>query len=262
MGTGDPIPTGPSLYAGEGLMEGRAFFWVACKGDGRYPYEDEARQSAHLVRKHMPDIDRILLTDRSQAKGKAFTRVVAESVGEAPWYIRSVRYWNRVLELGYDKLIGLDTDAWLLAPVYELFDMLDRFDFMAAHEGPRQTLKREIASTPRPFSEPQIGVIAFRNNEAIQALFARWLEIAEARPDIYGVNDQSSLREAIWRDDRQVQFYVFPSEWNCRFHFGTWVRLKVKILHGRSKDIGKVEREVNRQAGKMRAWRPKELLRL
>lgn len=251
-------------------MAGKAFFWVACKGDGRYPYEDEARRSALRVKDHMPDIDRILLTDRPQEGGEAFTRVVVDSGGKGPWYIRSVRYWNLALTLGYDRFIALDTDAWLLAPVYDLFRLLDRFDFLGAHEGPRQTLKHPPPTTAPPsLSEFNIGVIAFRNSGAVQGLFARWLEIAEALPDVYGINDQASLREAIWRGDgRRVQFFVLPSEYNCRWRFGTWVRQGVKILHGRpDRDKGpeyidKVARVVNENAGKMRSWGPKELLRL
>jgi len=209
----------------------------------------------------MPDVARVLVTDRKTQKGQQFTRVIASARTGDSWYVNAIRYYGLTLQTEYERILLLDTDVHILYPIYELFDMLDRFDFMGVHEGPRQTAPT-VHPIPKPFSEFNIGVLMYKNSDGMKTLFANWLRMHEEHQDVYGNNDQASLREAVWMDDQGLQFYVVPSEWNCRFHFGTWVKLQVKVMHGRSKDIGKVEREVNRQAGKMRAWRPKELLRL
>ena len=229
-----------------------ALLWVAC-GD---KYVAEARVSAVYARRAMPDIARVLVTNKGVHDG-VFTRVVVSPRKLDPWYLDSTRYHNLALDLPYDRISALDSDAYIVHPVYDLFEMLDRFDFMGVHEGPRRTA-RTVSPVPDPFAEFNIGVLAYRNNAVVKALFADWLNLYRGRVDVYGNNDQASLREAVWRA-RDLRIYVLSSEYNCRFHFGTWVSKEVKILHGRSGDLAKVERAENKRPGRMRAWRTREL---
>jgi len=220
----------------------RSFFWVAC-GD---QYVAEAIEYAKRAKRFMPDIGRFLLTDKRIRSHGVFNPVKAISWREdEPWFLKNVRYYNLALQEmdEVERIVALDTDAYLLAPAYELFDVLDRFDFVGAHEGPRRT-GRTVNPIPDAFSEFNVGVLAFRNNERVRGLFARWLKMYEENVDVYGDNDQSSLREAIWLDESGLQIHVMPPEFNCRFHFGTYVHGQVRRftgapgiltrLHGRS----------------------------
>lgn len=218
----------------------------------------EAHASAEYPKQAMPDVDRVLVTDRCIPDTGTFTRIVVSPRELEPWYLDSTRYHNLALELPHDRFISLDSDAYVVHPVYDLFEMLDQFDFMGVHEGPRWTA-RTVEPIPEPFSEFNIGMLAYRNNAVVRAMFADWLDLYKGHVDVYGNNDQAPLREAAWRA-HDLRIYVLSSEYNCRFHFGTWVSREVKILHGRSKDLGKVERKINKRKGRMRAWGDKALL--
>lgn len=237
----------------------RSFFWVAC-GD---QYVAEAIESAKRAKRFMPDVGRFLLTDKRIRSHGLFSPVKAINFGDGPWFLQNVRGYHHALhefEEG-DQLVALDTDAYLLAPAYELFDVLERFDFVGVHEGPRCT-GRTVNPIPDAFSEFNVGVLAFRNNERVRELFGRWLRLYEENVNIYGDNDQSSLREAIWTDESGLQIHAMPSEFNCRFHFGTYVNGQVRVIHGGTRNIDKVAKALNDREWKTRAWQPKELLRL
>lgn len=232
----------------------RAFIWVAC-GD---KYIAEATESAQRAKRLMPDIGRVLLTDK-KVKGPFQVHVFPQ--GEGSWFLNNVRYYNRALELGIDRMIALDSDAYVVAPCYEMFDALDRFDFIGAHEGPRWTAPT-VTKIPDVFAEFNIGSLVFRNNAKIKALFALWLDLYEKHPDVYGDNDQAPLREALWMMAGDLQIHVMPSMYNCRFHFGSLVVGPVRILHGGYRDIDRMARIVNKDSGKARVWDCKELLRI
>lgn len=223
----------------------------------------EVIESARRAKKHMPDVGRFLLTDRRIRSHGLFNPIKAMSLGEGPWFLQNVRGYHHALhefEEG-DQLVALDTDAYLLAPAYELFELLDRFDFCGMHEGPRRT-SPTVSEIPDAFSEFNVGVLAFRNNERVRTLFGRWLSLYEEHTDVYGDNDQGPLREAIWLDRSGLQIHTFPLEFNCRFHFGTYVHGQVRVIHGGTRDIDKVARALNDREWKTRAWQPKELLRI
>lgn len=237
----------------------RSFFWVA-SGD---QYVQEAIESARRAKKFMPDVGRFLLTDKRIRSHGLFNPVKAINFGDGPWFLQNVRGYHCALhefEEG-DQLVALDTDAYLLAPAYELFELLDRFDFCGMHEGPRRT-GRVVGHIPDAFSEFNVGVLAFRNNERVRGLFDRWLGLYEENVDVYGDNDQSSLREALWLDDSGLQIHTFPPEFNCRFHFGAYVHGQVRVIHGGTPNIDKVARALNDREWKTRAWQPKDLLRI
>lgn len=231
----------------------KAFVWVACG----YKYVGEARLSAKGVQYYMPDIPRVLVTDEP-IKKLPFTRVVQYPEVEGPWYLRNVAFYNKALELNYERMIFFDSDIVVLAPIYDVFALLERFDVVAAHAPARRTSPSSM-TIPEAFPEFNIGVFGVHNIPRVRKLFASWLWLYEHNYQYYGENDQGVLREAVWRDER-VQVYVLPPEYNCRFHFGTWVKGEIKILHGRHHDLAFVEAAVNEEAGTMRAWRPKELL--
>lgn len=151
-----------------------------------------------------------------------------------------------------ERLLYLDSDTYVIDPVPELWELLERFDLAAAHAPGRQTAPT-VERIPETFPEFNIGVIAQRNNGPVKRLWRDVLGRITTHFDNYGNNDQAPLREALW-NNQEVRLAVLPPEYNCRFNFGTFVTGRVKILHGRG-DFARVAASLNAQVG-MRTWQP------
>lgn len=241
----------------------RAAFWVAWGWD----YVDEARASAESVKRHMPDVDCVLYVrkkDRNVAEkrvGASFDRVIGSAVGKrlkhAHLMLHGLRYRvDAVHQLSeYDQLLFLDTDTHMCAPVYDLFEVLEKFDIILTLSTGRRARKGG-PHIPDIFPEYNSGVVCFRNTDKVRAFHNRWLALYIEHKYAFQNSNQRSLREAVWTDKSGLRVYVMPPEYNCRFEIGTWVKERVRILHGRSGDIARVERTVNKDVGRMRAWKP------
>jgi hypothetical protein len=105
---------------------------------------------------------------------------------------------------------------------------------------------------PDAFPEINIGVLGIANNAVMKRFVSDWLQRYELYHAIYGNNDQAPLREALWYA-KVVNLYVMPPEYNCRFGFGGFAALPVKVLHGRGMSFEAAEKIVNHAPG-MRAW--------
>lgn len=240
----------------------RAAFWVAWGWD----YVNEACVSAESVKRHMPDIDRVLYVrqkdlDRTkQMTGATFNRVLGSTIKRLKHghlMLHGLRYRvDAIRQLTeYDQLLFLDTDVYMCAPIHDVFEALERFDMMFAL-GTGLRSRKGGPALPDVFPEYNSGVMPFQNTDKVRAFHERWLDLYMEHRYAFKNTNQRSLREAIWTDKSGLRFYVMPPEYNCRFMWGTWVKLKVKILHSRAKDIVRIERIVNENAGRMRAWKP------
>jgi len=143
----------------------------------------------------------------------------------------------------FKKTLFLDCDTHVCSNFLELFDLLDTFDFAAAHEPGRISLKRNetledkrvhLQDIPACFSEFNTGVILFNNVKTVLDLFDQWLDLYRAFKD-QCEHDQPSLLAAIYRS--KFRFYVLPPEYNVKFHTCCFVSGDAKILHGRISDI-------------------------
>ncbi len=220
-------------------------------------YIEEARCSAESVRHHMPYVRRELFTpDENVEPGTAF-----DGVNPLPprihtmWYLDSIRYLMLALRFLPEYLIWLDGDTYCCMRFGEMFDMLDRFDLIAAHAPARRTgLVNSLI--PRCFSELNIGVVGLHNTERLWAFVERWYLQHVQHAEIYGNNDQNSLKEALWLD-KELRWYVLPPEWNQRLVSpdGYFLCDKVRFLHGRHPNMEKLAESANRGEG-MRVWKP------
>lgn len=224
-----------------------AIFWIA-NGER---YAGEAEKSAESVARQMPDTPRILLCPDTVYVHNFTHTVRLPARSHSLWYVDFVAYMNQALGLlKYDKLLYLDTDTWMCAPVGEVFDLLDRFDIASTH-APARTISPTSEPVPACFAEYNTGVLAFNNSKMIKQIFAAWLKTYLKDPALYGENDQAPLREVLWG---WVWAYVLPPEYNCRFGFGGQAAGMIKILHGRSNDIAALARRINDDQG-IRGWR-------
>lgn len=226
--------------------------WIAWGNN----YIQEAIASAASLKAQMPDVTTCLFTSDNFKEG--FDRVGAVGSRAGEWYTTLVRWCNNALDLLPEgaKCLYFDTDTYIIVPLYDLFDMLDKFDVLGAHAPARftQPFMPMPISIPDAFPELNIGVMGFRNNAVVKTLFADWTQKQESGK--YDNNDQRSLRAALWESDAKL--YVLSPEYNFRFGFGGFAGRPVRILHGRSENIGVLAAKVSTRVA-MVTWKRGEL---
>jgi hypothetical protein len=165
------------------------------------------------------------------------------------WFLDSTRYFMRALRTlraeGFDVAIYLDADTFVCGDLTPLVHLAKSVDFAGAHAPGRRTRATTI-EIPSSFPEINIGVNLFnlRNYDVIETVDL-WYERYLHNVDLYGNNDQASLRETLWHNRYGIRTAVLPPEFNFRFGFGGFLRGRCVVLHGRSNDIRQVARKVN-----------------
>lgn len=230
----------------------KVFIWISSSDY----YNSEAIKSAQSVRDCMPTTDCLLFTTNTHSTGDFVGAVIELKPRQYNlWYLDFVNYLTstlpRLSNLGYDKVVYLDTDTYMCAPVPEIFDLLNTFELASVY-APARRISHTVEKISDCFPEFNTGVLAFKINEAVLELFDSWLEIYEAYPDLYGENDQAPLREVLYHWGGR--FCAMPIEYNCRFGFGGQARGQIKILHGRSDNMAALARDIN-ASDEIRGWR-------
>jgi len=142
----------------------------------------------------------------------------------------------------FDRTLFLDADTWVVEPVPEVFETLERFDVALAHAPWREVYD---VGVPLCFPEHNGGVVAFRRSCELDDVLARWerqfLRDSEERTDERRVGyfpSQASLRHVLYDSDLRV--CTLPPEYNWR---GTgYVHHKVRIVHKRPDPRGEARR--------------------
>jgi hypothetical protein len=114
----------------------------------------------------------------------------------------------------FERTLYLDADTLVLAPLGDLFDVLERFDLALAHDVRRMSaLVREGYEVDTPYAFPQLnsGVMLYRLTSGMQALLADWARLFALSG---GLRDQPVLRDLLWCSD--IRFWVLPPEFNLR----------------------------------------------
>lgn len=114
----------------------------------------------------------------------------------------------------FERTLYLDCDTLVLAPLGDLFDLLERFELALAHDMRRDTaLIREGLEEATPYAFPQMnsGVVLYRRSAPVLGFLAEWARrFAQAKV----TRDQVVLKDMLWRSD--LRFYVLPPEFNLR----------------------------------------------
>ncbi len=201
----------------------------------------EACVSASSVRQHMPDIPATLYTDIiSSSLASFFDNIVPL---ENPQH-SSFDKIAPLIQSPYEKTLFLDSDTLAIEAVYELADLMDRFDLAYCH-APVRKFGSELPDVPDAFPEANTGVLVYRKSTSLLKLFHSWAEIykqclaLETPP----IRDQPAFRQALYHSD--IRATVLPSEYNLRTHFPFYAHGKVKILHGRGPSLEKALRLIN-----------------
>lgn len=217
-------------------------------------YLSEAAASIASVRRHLPEARCIVYTDRARfVEGADEVRVEPPAEAEEDPFLYCIRCLRKVPE---ERFLFLDTDTLVVEPIDDLFPLLERFDFAAAHApirllsymAPEQA--RYLAGIPESFPEFNSGVMLIRRSAEMARMFARWEERfrEQHRADPHPwTHDQPALREAVYRS--RLAITVLPPEYNFRLPFPTMVAGPVRILHGRHRSLGELGRHLNAMRG-------------
>ena len=188
----------------------------------------EVAFSAESLKKYNPDLHTTIFTDQ---------KVSCEFIDEREIVRADSRHRRHKVDFigqsPYERTLFLDTDTIVNHRVDDMFELLDVFDFVAAHDLARKRLTysnamREYQEIPYAFSEINTGVMAFRKNALTAGLFRTWHDtfykfIGKCQWD------QPSMRISLWQSCQQgLKVYIVPVEYNLRSRA---VREKNRNLH-------------------------------
>ncbi len=138
----------------------------------------------------------------------------------------------------YSKTLFLDSDACLITPADDLFQLLQVSHLAASHAPVRHPPGWTDVSVPSSFPELNTGVLLIRRSEAVKQLMDTWLLMYDNLLEMYGQSwDQASFRSVLWSmlKRQQLRFFHLPPESNLRTT-KPWFAgrgLPVQIIHGR-----------------------------
>lgn len=219
---------------------GRNCIVFACSG-ARYAHE--AVVAARQVKAVMPEIDILGFADGDGCRVFAGSGLFAQAF-EIPDPARSYIDKAKIdVPAAYDRALFLDTDVHVVQRLDTVFELLERFEIVAAHEPTRFTTDAAFKTlldwgAPRGFPECNSGVIGFQNTDRVRAFFAAWRakhrELHDGSTPPIKV-DQPSFRLALWESD--LRLYILPPEFNFRHTMPGFVGgyYGVMILHGRTR---------------------------
>jgi hypothetical protein len=207
----------------------------------------EAVNAAHSCKAVMPDVPILIFTEAGNHHS-VFDEI---RVIEAPKF--SIQ--DKVLcmpDSPFEKTLFLDTDTCLEKPVYELFDLLDSYEFMGTHETSRgYYYHHETKEIPICFSEINSGVLAFRMTPNVRQLLADWPKEYLLAKEWLGKHGQTIW--ALTNDQPSLKIYILPTEYNALRFTGTYLYGDAKIIHGRGNQK-KIAKEMNEMSQINRVW--------
>ena len=172
-------------------------------------YLDLAQQAAQSLREPDPDLPIDVFTDLLDDPGNA----VFDQVHPVPSSHPRVKL-ECFAKARFDRVLFLDCDVLVLAPLGDLFDLTDRFALSIAHDVRRRSdliKKGHSVQTPYAFPQMNSGAMVNRNEAERAAFFAEWKRRYDASGE---ARDQITLKDLLWESD--LRFYVLPPEFNLR----------------------------------------------
>ncbi|HEY8966643.1 MAG TPA: hypothetical protein VIM58_09375 [Candidatus Methylacidiphilales bacterium] len=201
-------------------------------------YVAEAEASRRSARRHMPGIPATLFSPAGMTSPEFEGHIALRATSQD--FCGKFESYGRT---PYARTLFVDGDTHFCAPVLEIFDLLERFDFAAAHAPGRFT--GELCGVPGSFCEFNTGIVAYRKGPLLDAVWAEALAQYKEGMTRGEWCDQPYLKAALYRSADRVRIATLPPEYNCRIEYPGTVKGPVKILHGRPRDFAVIEAEVN-----------------
>lgn len=122
-------------------------------------------------------------------------------------------------ETPYDKTIYLDSDTKVIRNISEIYDILERFDFVGTHDLSRKRQEwcekiDEYNDIPYGFTEINGGVIGIRKTRKADELLRLWTEKFYQYRHLTRNQDQPALRMSLW--ESEIRYHILPIEFNVR----------------------------------------------
>jgi hypothetical protein len=213
-------------------------------------YVHESLDSARSVRQWMPDVPIVGFVDKAYGD--------AEDVFDQIQILANPTFKSKdkigpLARSPFRKTLFLDSDTVLVQPVYELCEVLDRFELAFCH-APWRTFPGFDELAPPDYSKPDwlpeanTGVILYRTGQAFTDFVAHWIKVHEELYETVKFNrepDQPSFRKTLIESD--ILYTVLPPEYNLRPVFPHFAggNAKVKIVHGRGYPLRKAIKKIN-----------------
>jgi len=219
-------------------MADRGFLYYA-RGD---KWIAEACRSAGSLKAAMPEARTAIVADRDLPP-ELFDLQIRPP---AEMNVKQLKMWT-MRQTPFEQTLFLDSDTWVADSLWEVFALLDRFQLAAALAPiwgvglARAGGKEAEAGVSVAFPKLNTGVVAYRREPAVLALFDDW---AKRHAEAGFGQDQNSFRVAVFASD--LRFAVLPQAYNFRLPFPTGVKGRIKILHGRVRNIAALARRLNR----------------
>lgn len=197
-------------------------------------YVEEAKISAKSAKTHMADIPITLVTE-CKVNSSLFDNVIVQNnmrgdFGDIPKFLD---------EAPYDRVLRCDTDIYFTNEIYELFDILDRFDIAIAQAPMRFATGRvylpELENVPPTFPEYNGGLISYKNNAKFREFRDLWYEMHQKTLERGFSSAQSALRIALYYCDARIA--TLPEEYHCLVRTPGIVHGEVKVIHNRLHDV-------------------------
>jgi hypothetical protein len=219
----------------------------------------EALLNAQRCRKVDPGLSISIQTDLPSHPGlsDAFDLVI-------PFISPEHSYRDKVsclASLPYDETLFLDSDACLIQPAADLFELLQGCDLAAAHAPVRLPPGWCDPAVPLVFPELNTGVLLMRRSRVVENLMASWLILYDNLKHDYGQAwDQASFRSVLWSflQHQHLTFLHLPPEANLRTT-KPWFAgrgLRVQVVHGRfpSAEFDEFVEFLNADVDRFRTW--------
>lgn len=218
-------------------------------------FTDEAAASVRSLRRFNPQVHATLITDKPCAYSEFDDiQIVTFDSSNINWK-KGLLYKALALQNSpYEKTFFADTDTYFTEECAELFDLLEYNDILMAHS-PADVSKVVINGKEIEGYHPyNTGIIVYKKTPEVVQLFKDWLAAYQKKFEIYP-SDQTPFMEALLKN--KVRLYVLLPFYNFREHF--MVSLppgRVKIIHGRPRDVVDLEKRINHNIGH-RTWLPR-----
>ena len=191
-------------------------------------YISEAAISAASVRATNPEIRLGLLTDKIPDQAHLWDEIWLAPNDEHRGGSKMKLQMHRA---PWDQCLFLDTDTLIVGDLSPVFSVLDRFEFAGVqHSG---GLHYSLPGLPSSFLEFNSGVLAWRREPRVLALFERWNTLYDELADQPGrVWDQKSLRLALYESDLRIA--CLPHGFNVMPYFPAIIEGEAVVIHGRN----------------------------
>jgi hypothetical protein len=186
----------------------RAVVFFACHD--KY-YFKAARHSARSVKRQMPDVDTVLLTERTDWRSEAFDRIVSVP---KPVPVDVTFPPLSYLPEEYNSGIFVGSQKIFLTPVYDAFELVEdaRTDIaLTLTSGKPHDAKFPSPGIPKAFPYFRSGFIAFQHYQRVQEFFDLWRAEFNEEKTVYqhlrnqkSHPDQSSLRKALYHSNLSI----------------------------------------------------------